>query len=94
MITGNEDAWPDNTHAKPAPRGHKPQIKGDHGGIPLMKNLLRSARAKGVDIICDARALNVIKDGEMVVGVAARIDMQVRYFKARVVLFLRRVASS
>ena len=83
MITGNEDAWPDNTHAKPAPRGHKPQIKGDHGGIPLMKNLLRSARAKGVDIICDARALNVIKDGEMVVGVAARIDMQVRYFKAR-----------
>ena len=83
MITGNEEAWPDNTHAKPAPRGHKPQIKGDHGGIPLMKNLLRSAREKGVEIICDARALNVIKDGERVVGVAARIDMQERYFKAR-----------
>ena len=81
MITGNEDAWPDNTHAKPAPRGHKPQIKGDHGGIPLMKNLLRSAREKGVEIICDARALNVIKDGGMVVGVAARIDMQERYFQ-------------
>ena len=72
MITGNEDAWPDNTHAKPAPRGHKPQIKGDHGGIPLMKNLLRSAREKGVEIICDARALNIIKDGDSGGGIAAR----------------------
>ena len=82
MITGNEEAWPYNTHAKPAPRGHKPQIKGDHGGIPLMKHLIQSAREKGVEIICDARALNIIKDGAAVVGIAARIDMQTRYFKA------------
>lgn len=82
MITGNEEAWPYINHARPAPRGHKPQIKGDHGGIPLMKNLLRSAREKGVQIICDARALTVIKEGWKVVGIAARIDMQVKYIKA------------
>ncbi|MBK6740287.1 MAG: FAD-dependent oxidoreductase [Haliea sp.] len=83
MTTGNEEAWPYSTYARPAPRGHKPQIKGDHGGIPLMQNLLRSARDKGVRIICDARALNVIQRGGEVVGIAARIDMQVRYFRAR-----------
>lgn len=83
MITGNEEAWPYSEHAKPAPRGHKPQIKGDHGGIPLMQNLLRSAREKGVNILCEARALAVVKRDDEVVGVAARIDMQVHYFRAR-----------
>lgn len=43
MISGYEEAWHYNAQAKPAPPGHKPQIKGDHGGIPLMKNLLRRA---------------------------------------------------
>jgi succinate dehydrogenase/fumarate reductase flavoprotein subunit len=47
-----------------------------------MSNLLRSAREKGVEIICDARALTVIKEGSKVVGIAARIDMQVKYVKA------------
>lgn len=83
MITGNEEAWPYSEAAKAAPRGHKPQIKGDHGGIPLMQNLLRSAREKGVQILCEARALAVVKSGDTVVGIAARIDMQVRYFRAR-----------
>ncbi|MDG2047051.1 MAG: FAD-dependent oxidoreductase [Halioglobus sp.] len=83
MFTGNEDAWPYNTHAKPAPRGHKPQIKGDHGGVPLMENLLRSACRKGVEIMCDTRALNIIMNDSVVVGIAARIDMQMCYFKAR-----------
>ncbi len=83
MVTGNEEAWPYSEHARPAPRGHKPQIKGDHGGIPLMENLLRSAREKGVRIICDARALAVIKRGDAVVGVAARIDMRVRHMRAQ-----------
>ncbi len=82
MITGNEEAWPYSTHAKPAPRGHKPQIKGDHGGIPLMQNLLRRAREKGVKILCEARVLAVVKRGDEIVGVAARIDMEVRYFRA------------
>jgi 3-oxo-5alpha-steroid 4-dehydrogenase len=83
MTTGNEDAWPYSEQAKAAPRGHKPQIKGDHGGIPLMENLLRSAHEKGVQIICDARALTAIKEGTEVVGIAARVDMQVQHFRVR-----------
>lgn len=83
MITGNEEAWPYVEHAKAAPRGHKPQIKGDHGGIPLMKNLLASARDKGVEIICDARALTTIADDEgRIVGAVVRIDGEEKCIKA------------
>jgi 3-oxo-5alpha-steroid 4-dehydrogenase len=82
MITGNEEAWPFIQHARPAPRGHKPRIKGDHGGIPLMQNLLRSAREKGVTVICEARALTTIRQGNEIVGIAARLDMQERCFRA------------
>ncbi|MFT4518144.1 MAG: 3-oxo-5alpha-steroid 4-dehydrogenase [Halioglobus sp.] len=83
MTTGNEEAWPYAEQSKAAPRGHKPQIKGDHGGIPLMQNLIHSARDKGVFIVCDARALTTIKDGNEVVGVVARIDGEIRYIGAR-----------
>jgi 3-oxo-5alpha-steroid 4-dehydrogenase len=83
MMTGNEEAWPYSDHARPAPRGHKPQIKGDHGGIPLMRTLLQRARDKGVQILCDARALAVIRHGEAVVGVNARIDMRETRMRAR-----------
>ncbi|NND69884.1 MAG: FAD-dependent oxidoreductase [Halioglobus sp.] len=74
MTTGNEEAWPYSAIAKAAPRGHKPRIKGDHGGIPLMANLLRRAREQGVEIICEARALTTIVDGEEIAGIVARID--------------------
>jgi succinate dehydrogenase/fumarate reductase flavoprotein subunit len=83
MITGNEEAWPYSNHARPAPRGHKPQIKGDHGGIPLMKTLLQCAADRGVRILCEARALATIKQEDEVVGLAVRIDMQVKYIRAR-----------
>ena len=75
MTTGNEEAWPFVEHSKPAPRGHKPQIKGDHGGIPLMEKLIASAQSKGVNIICDARALTAITDHEGTVkGIVVRIN--------------------
>ena len=83
MITGNEEAWPYSTYARPAPRGHKPQIKGDHGGIPLMRTLIQRARESGVQILCDARALGVIKHGAEVVGLTARIDMREVRIRAR-----------
>lgn len=84
MMTGNEDAWPDRNLAAPAPRGHKPRIKGDHGGIPLMKALLASAIAKGVDLVCDARVLNSIVDAQgRVCGAVVRIDGQQRCIRAR-----------
>lgn len=83
MVTGNEEAWPYVEHSKPAPRGHKPQIKGDHGGIPLMEKLIASAKAKGVNIISDARALTSIADETgRIVGIVARIDGQEQCIKA------------
>ncbi len=83
MLTGNEEAWPDVEYARPAPRGHKPLIKGDHGGIPLMENLIRSAREKGVQITCDARALTAtVDDNGRVCGVVARVNQQARCFRA------------
>ena len=83
MTTGNEDAWPYSQLAKAAPRGHKPRIKGDHGGIPLMANLLRAAGERGVTITCDARVLTTIVDGDEIAGVVARIDGSERCLRAR-----------
>jgi succinate dehydrogenase/fumarate reductase flavoprotein subunit len=83
MMTGNEDAWPYNQQARPAPRGHKPQIRGDHGGIPLMAALLASARGRQVEITCDARALTAIVDGREVVGMVARVNGTERCYRAR-----------
>lgn len=84
MMTGNEATWPDSQNARSAPRGHKPLIKGDHGGIPLMENLIRVAREQGVVIIPDARALTSIADeAGRITGILARIDGVERCFKAR-----------
>jgi 3-oxo-5alpha-steroid 4-dehydrogenase len=43
--------------AKPAPRGHVIQHMGWGGGRPLVDILEASARAKGVEVVVDARAL-------------------------------------
>jgi len=83
MMTGNEDAWPYSEKARPAPRGHKPQIKGDHGGIPLMEKLIASAQRKGVTIANDTRALKCVVEGNAVVGIAMRVDGQEQYARAR-----------
>jgi len=84
MLTGNEEAWPFSEQAKAAPRGHKPQIEGDHGGIPLMKHLLASARTKGVNIICEARALTTIADEHgRIVGSVVRINGEEHCIRAR-----------
>jgi succinate dehydrogenase/fumarate reductase flavoprotein subunit len=52
------------------------------GGRPLVDVLEASARAKGVEIVPDARALALIRDGERIVGVVVRIDNQPRFVKA------------
>ncbi|MFK7977245.1 MAG: FAD-dependent oxidoreductase [Halioglobus sp.] len=83
MVTGNEEAWPDNQAARPAPRGHKPQIKGDHGGIPLMQNLIAKAIEKGVNILSDTRALTCIKQDKKVIGVMARVDGKEQAIRAK-----------
>ncbi len=84
MYTGSEMAYPFSDAAKPAPRGHKPLIVGDYGGIPLMDCLSASALAAGVQLVCDARVLTLIQRRDRrVVGAVARIDGQERYVRAR-----------
>lgn len=83
MITGNEEAWPYSEQARPAPRGHKPQIKGDHGGIPLMKHLIDSAKEKGVELMTDARALTCIQRDSEVTGIVVRIDGKAQAVRAQ-----------
>lgn len=80
--SGSEAAAPFCDIAKPAPRGHVIQHMGWGGGRPLVDVLEGSARAKGAEIITDARALTLIRDGDRIVGVVVRIDNQPRYVRA------------
>ena len=80
--SGSEAAAPFCDIAKPAPRGHVIQHMGWGGGRPLVDVLEASARAKGVEVMTDTRALALIRDGERIAGVVVRIDNQPRYVRA------------
>ena len=80
--SGSEAAAPFCDIAKPAPRGHVIAHMGWGGGRPLVDTLEAQARALGVEVVSDARAVALIKDDERVVGVVMRIDNQNRFVKA------------
>lgn len=80
--SGSEAAAPFCDLAKPAPRGHVIQHMGWGGGRPLVDILEASARAKGVEVVDDARAVALIRDDERIVGVVVRIDNQNRFVRA------------
>lgn len=78
MYSGGENAFPFNTIATPAPRGHVPQMSDKKqgeasAGFMLMKPLVDTATAAGARALYDVRAqrLVVASDGR-VVGVVAR----------------------
>lgn len=82
--SGSEQAWPFNTRARPAPRGHTAQHKGPGGGKALMEALCARAAALGAVIHCNSRALCLIVDAAgAVAGVVVRIDGEERYVRAR-----------
>ena len=81
--SGSEAAAPFYKSAKPAPRGHVIQHMGWGGGRPLVDILEATARALGVDVIVDARAMALIKDADKVVGAIFRIDNNPVFVKAR-----------
>jgi 3-oxo-5alpha-steroid 4-dehydrogenase len=81
--SGSEAAAPFCDAAKPAPRGHVIQHMGWGGGRPLVDLLEASARAKGVEIMTDARAVALVRDGRRIVGAVVRIDNANRFVKAR-----------
>ena len=72
FYSGNEEVWPFAEHARPAPRGHKPQRPGEAGGY-LMERMLRASAAAGAQALNDCLALRLVQraDGR-VVGVVAR----------------------
>ena len=80
--SGSEAAAPFCDIAKPAPRGHTIRHMGWGGGRPLVDVLEASARAKGVGVVVDARALALIEEAGRIVGVVVRIDNQPRFVRA------------
>ena len=81
--SGSEAAAPFCDIAKPAPRGHVIQHMGWGGGRPLVDVLEASARSKGVEVVTDARAVALVRDGERIVGTIVRIDNANRFVRAR-----------
>lgn len=66
-----ENAYPFNTIATPAPRGHRVTSDG-FGGKVLMAVLSEAVGRTGIRVHTDTAALRLIVDGNRVVGVAAR----------------------
>lgn len=78
MYSGGENSYPFNTLAKPAPRGHVPQMRNkkqgeSSAGYMLMKALAARAAASGVRALYDTQGQQLITDTEgRVVGLRAR----------------------
>ncbi|MEV6559889.1 FAD-dependent oxidoreductase [Nocardia sp. NPDC051756] len=78
MYSGGENAAPFNAIAKPAPRGHVPQmadkkIGRKSGGYMLMKPLAETAESLGVRVEYDLRLGRlIVDDDDRVVGVIAK----------------------
>lgn len=78
MYSGGENAYPFNTIASPAPRGHVPQMSNKKqgeasAGYMLMKPLVETAGAAGARALYDVRVQRLITESDgRVVGVTAR----------------------
>jgi 3-oxo-5alpha-steroid 4-dehydrogenase len=71
-FSGNEQAAPYKSQAKPAPRGHRAKGKGTSGRV-LTTALERSARAQGVQVRTQTEVQRLITDGNRrIVGLIAR----------------------
>ena len=80
--SGSEAAAPFCDIAKPAPRGHVIQHMGWGGGRPLVDLLEARARALGVRVVTDARAVALVQDGARIVGAVIRADNVNRFVRA------------
>ncbi len=71
MYTGNEKVWPFFEKAVPAPRGHKVPVPGDTQGAALVTGLLHQRAVElEVEIRLETGAMQLVVDGDVVVGVA------------------------
>jgi succinate dehydrogenase/fumarate reductase flavoprotein subunit len=84
IFSGNEKAWPEVEHCKPAPRAHVVQQSGMGAGSLLMEHLQKAVEDRGVNIHYEARALClVIDENDKVVGLMVRIDGKEHAVKAK-----------
>jgi len=76
--SGGENAYPFNTIAFPAPRGHVPQMQNKKQGLAsagfmLMKPLVETATGLGAGALYDVRVLSLVVESDgRVVGITAR----------------------
>jgi 3-oxo-5alpha-steroid 4-dehydrogenase len=83
VFSGSECAHPFNTVAKPAPRGHVPQVPGQAGGL-LMTKLLETLDQTSAQIVTDARCETlVVATDRSVRGAVVRIDGTPQSIRAR-----------
>ena len=67
VYSGSEEAWPYAGVARPAPRGHVPQIPGQAGGL-LMQKLLAALAASRARVAGDTRCTALVR------GASGRIE--------------------
>jgi len=73
VTSGSEYAWPFCEQAKPAPRGHCPQIDGAAGGFLMQKLCAAVARDERIEVWTDTLATLLVRDDEgAIVGAIAR----------------------
>lgn len=73
VFSGSEEAWPYNTIARPAPRGHVPQAPHQAGPL-LMQKLEAAVTATSVEVLTDTRCQRLVLDEGRVVGAVASRD--------------------
>ncbi len=82
VFSGSEQAWPYNTIARPAPRGHVP--KAPHQAGPLLMQKLEASVAKtAARVFTDTRCDSLVVDDGRVVGAVTRRDGEPFAVRAR-----------
>lgn len=74
IFSGNEEAHPFSSEAKPVPRGHKPMREGSAGGY-IIEQMIATLEDLGATIQNETRVETLIRDATgRVVGVIARLE--------------------
>ncbi len=83
VFSGNENCHPFDELARPAPRGHVPQIPGQAGGL-LMEKLLGSVERRAIRCRMDTRCRSLVVDPDgRVVGAAVTTFGETGIVRAR-----------
>ena len=70
--SGNEAAWPFSEKSKAVARGHKVAMEGEAGGAKLIEVLVARAETLGVRIQYDTRVMQLVREGDRIVGVVTK----------------------